>query len=331
MKEPDRPDGDQNMKQIHHFPAEYERATGKRSDHWLAACAITAALMIIGGGLPQLGYMAFGIVTDTDDMKQAVEASGISPQLYIFLMYASFAGIWILTLLRMACWKEDRPLFRFLRMKTGWRELLLIFTCLILGTAANTICVLGAVQTGEVTLEPGSWDAGWVFLLFVAVVIQSGAEELACRGYLFQKLRRRYRSPLVAVLINTGLFAVLHIFNGGMNLWALLNLLAVGLLLSLLVLYFDCFWGAVLLHAGWNFTQNILFGLKNSGNEAVYSVFREKGESHSGFFHDTGFGVEGSPGAVLVLIVLILIILFIIRRKQIKAVDHWGETSGISS
>ncbi len=46
------------------------------------------------------------------------------------------------------------------------------------------------------------------------------------------------------------------------------------------------------MHTAWNFMQNIVLGLPNSGANVPYSIFKlEEGASNS-FFYDTGFGIE---------------------------------------
>ncbi len=47
-------------------------------------------------------------------------------------------------------------------------------------------------------------------LALVAIVIQSGAEEMAFRGYLLQQLAARFASPLVWLVLPSLLFAALH-------------------------------------------------------------------------------------------------------------------------
>ena len=305
------------------FPASYERACGKPSDHWLPACIISSVLLIVGGGILQLFYMMFGIEYDFDNFAKSADASGITYQGFMFLMYFSFVGIWILTLIWMMIRRGERPLFRFMKLNERGNRFSWMLVALLTGFAANALCILGAAAFGNVNLEYASPEYHWILLIFLAVVIQSGAEELVCRGYLFFKLRRRYKNPWVAILVNTAIFTVMHFANGGLNIWSVLELITVGIFLSLLVHYFDSFWGAVLFHTGWNFTQNILFGLKNSGAEALYSVYRQTGESKSGFFYDNAFGVEGSPSSILVIGLLIVVMVVYIRAKDIKPVDYW--------
>ena len=101
-----------------------------------------------------------------------------------------------------------------------------------------------------------------------------------------------------------------------------------GILCSILVCYYDSLWGAMMVHTAWNFTQSILLGLPNSGIVLPYSNFRLDAAS-SGFFFDPGFGIEGSPGASLLLITTICILIFFIYRNKLQAVDTWAETEAL--
>ncbi len=69
-------------------------------------------------------------------------------------------------------------------------------------------------------LDPGRWLALLPFAL-LAVLIQTGAEELVFRGYLQQQLAARFRSPLVWLLLPSLGFGLAHYDPGatGADLW----------------------------------------------------------------------------------------------------------------
>ena len=162
-----------------------------------------------------------------------------------------------------------------------------------------------------------------ILLFFVCVAIQSGAEELVDRAYLYQKLRRRYRHPAVAIIGNALVFAAMHLGNPGVGPLALTQILLIGLLLSLYVYYYGSFWCPVMIHTGWNFSQSILFGLPNSGIVSAYSVFRlDAASARNGLFYNVGFGVEGSVGACAV-IAIVLVIVFLRGRQRKYREDLW--------
>ena len=162
-------------------------------------------------------------------------------------------------------------------------------------------------------------------MFIAAIFIQSGAEELMDRYYLYEKLRRRYASPLVAILVNSLVFMLLHIPNPGFTAKAGSQIFLIGVIFSLLVYYYDSLWAAIWFHTFWNFTQNIIFGLPNSGIVSEYSIFKlEAVTAQSGLFYDVKFGVEGSIGSSLVLMVILIAIILMNRNKPEKS-DVWAQ------
>ena len=78
-------------------------------------------------------------------------------------------------------------------------------------------------------------------------------------------------------------------------------------------------------HTLWNYTQNNIFGLPNSGRVSDYSTFKlEAASAQSGLFYDVSFGGEGSIGSVIVFAVVLAVIIFINRGKGEKH-DYWAE------
>ena len=60
----------------------------------------------------------------------------------------------------------------------------------------------------------------------------------------------------------------------------------------------------------WNFTQDFLFGLPNSGAPAVASCFNTSAQGFSFFFNED-FGIEGSWMAVVVGAVSCVVVILI--------------------
>ena len=89
--------------------------------------------------------------------------------------------------------------------------------------------------------------------------------------------------------------------------------------------YYDSLWVAIAYHMSWNYTQNIIFGLPNSGIVSEYSLFRfDSMSAENGLFYNVDFGVEGSLGSVVVNLLVIAAILFINRGKPERN-DLWAE------
>lgn len=87
-------------------------------------------------------------------------------------------------------------------------DFLAVFRALALLTA-----VLWLLLPSDIALRPGLPFATWAALLpltALAILVQTGCEELVFRGYLQGQLAARFRSPLVWMLIPSALFASLH-------------------------------------------------------------------------------------------------------------------------
>ncbi len=154
----------------------------------------------------------------------------------------------------------------------------------------------------------------------LVVCVQSGAEELVTRGYMLGALRERY--PVwVAVLGNSLLFAALHLTNNGITVISFLQTLLIGLLFSLFVVFLDSLWMAIALHTAWNYTQNFLLGLPNSGHVSEKSFLHLEAAGNSAFY-DATFGLEGSLSSLAVICLLIAAMLFLSWKKRQTSVKE---------
>lgn len=281
------------------------------SDNILVLYFLSALLIILG----QFMGMLLGIFPFMTDTEAAVTAA----------MYLSFIGIWTLTLLYLRFTKKNRPILQAVgRNAAGnnWKNLLLGTA---LGFGLNGICILAAWINKDISLYYDSFRPVSFVIIFIAVFVQSSAEELVCRGFLYQRLRRSYQNPAVAIIGNSMLFALLHLTNEGVTILSVLNIFIVGILFSFIVCYMDSLWCAMAMHASWNFTQNILFGLPNSGIVSPYSVFRlDTAAARDSFAYNVGFGIEGTLFADMVLVLACICMYLWGRKTGRKPVSVWN-------
>ena len=241
-------------------------------------------------------------------------------------MYVMFIGIWAMALLRIGLSKRNRPILRVVGTKPEGNNWLLLLFGILIGFGLNGLCILIAWLNKDIDLYFDSFRPLPLVFIFITVFIQSSAEELICRGYLFQKLRKSYQKPAVAIVGNSLLFAILHLGNEGVTVLSLLNIFLVGMFCSLVVYYMDSLWCAFAIHTAWNFTQNILFGLPNSGVVVPFSVFKlDASTAQNSFAYNVGFGIEGTIVADVVFL-LGCVILFLWGKKYgKKPYDVWAE------
>jgi hypothetical protein len=121
---------------------------------------------------------------------------------------------------------------------------------------------------------------------------------------MYERISVHY--PLwVAIVVNGVVFGLLHSFNDGITALAMADLIMCGLAYSLLRWYTKSPWACFGIHTMWNFTQNFIFGLPNSGLVSGASMFRVDAlNAVSNLIYDYDFGVEGALPAVFIDLLL---------------------------
>lgn len=231
--------------------------------------------------------------------------------------YLDFLGIWIFFILVMLVFPKCRPYLKKLGPDSGNTPKLTLFGALA-GFATNFICILFAMLTKKITLASfQSHPVLELLLLLLFVCIQSGAEELICRLYLYQRIKQKYPSEIPSIIIPAALFSLMHIYNEGVTPLALINIFEIGIVYALIIYYFDAFWVCVMCHTLWNYTQNIIFGLPNSGKPSVYSMFPllSAAEQNS-FFYNREFGVESTGTALCVNFLFLAAVIYFGEKKK---------------
>ena len=204
--------------------------------------------------------------------------------------------------------KKNRFMLGVIKPSSKSRSMKMLGMGLLLGFLTNFFCILCALIHGDIKLYPDFSVSQIPLMIFalISVFFQSTSEELWCRCYLYERISVHY--PLwVAVVINGALFGVLHLGNDGITALALADLIICGLTYSLLRWYSGTMW---------NFTQNFLFGLPNSGLVSEASVFHlDAATGISNWIYSYEFGVEGGVPAVFIDLLLAAVILILAKRN----------------
>lgn len=282
----------------------------------LIVIPIIGYLLIVLGQI--LGGVLVGILAGLLPGVFSTDA-GITSQLYL-----GFLGIWILTLLVFALIPRNRPMLKALGTKTKGNTPKMFAVGLGIGLGMNLLCALIAMINGDIALTFHSFRPVSFLLVFIAVLIQSAAEELICRVFIYQRLVRRYGKPLMAAVVNAAFFAMIHLSNPGVTGMAIANIFIYGLLFSAMVIYMDSPWAAMAAHAGWNFCQNILLGLPNSGMVLPYSVFKlDAAAASDSFAYSVSFGLEGTITACVTLFAVTGVIVWWGTRNKVVPTNIW--------
>ena len=279
----------------------------KLKRHFFLSVIGIAFLMILVGQI--VGELLMGII------------GGLLPSLssgVLFLFqYLSFIGIDIFVI--VYCRLAEKEAYRgFLHGKSGGMRgntLKNFGLGLLIGLVMNGFCALIAWLHGDIDLSVGRFNLPYMLGALVAVCVQSGAEELVTRGYMMSALRERY-NVWVAIVVNSLFFGVLHLFNPGITVFSVLEIVLIGFAFSLIVYYLDSLWMCIAIHTAWNYTQNILLGLPNSGIVSEESFLHLEAAKGS-LLYDATFGIEGSITAVIITALLAgCVYLYARKRKE---------------
>ena len=240
-------------------------------------------------------------------------------------MYFLFIGIWAVLFLN-ALIKKNRPLLKAYGTGCAGNNVKNLLIGYLIGFGMNGLAILMAWMHGDIYMYFDRFELVPFLILFVAVFVQSAAEEMVCRGFIYQRVLRTYRDKFwLAVIVNSVFFGAIHLGNDGISALAVVDLIVTGFLFTAMVYYFDSLWMAMAAHAGWNFTQSILAGLPNSGMVVPYSVFKlDAATARDSFFYNVAFGVEGTVPAIAIQVVVLAAIVMIGRKMDGRPTDIWA-------
>ena len=156
---------------------------------------------------------------------------------------------------------------------------------------------------------------GFPWLEIVLVFLPAALhEELAFRGYIYQKLRTWNRGGAIA--ITACVFAAMHGYNAGVTPIAMINLLLAGVLLALAYERTQHLWLPIGIHFGWNVVSGPLLGYDVSGYVAGATVLTARAAGPP-WITGGAFGIEGS---VWMIAVESLGIIAVVRKGIVRSI-----------
>ena len=141
--------------------------------------------------------------------------------------------------------------------------------------------ILGFVLTGSIFLV--EWAGGWLTVgngvwrfqtlgpallmlagYFALFILAGASEEIIFRGYILQNLRE-WPGTILAVIMSSLLFGLVHGLNPNFNLFAALNIALAGVAFCYAYLITGNLWLPLAFHFSWNFFQGPVFSFPVSG------------------------------------------------------------------
>ena len=272
---------------------------------WLAVL-ISIGFIQVGEILAFIGMIPIGIiigtvlamVNPTADRATVMEVFGhygIFFQLGSFFFMALLVFLWVK-------FREKRPFSSLGFFKEGWlKELGRGF---LIGAVQFSLVVVLLLVTGTGSLKFG--QVNLQSLIFVRAIIpfwilQGGTEELVTRGWLFPAVSAK-SNIFIGILISSVLFGALHLFNPGVTVLSIVNIILDGIFACFLMLKYDNMWVLAGMHGAWNFVQGNIYGIQVSGQGASTSILNYSSQSSVYLLSGGAFGAEGSIFSSIVLI-----------------------------
>ena len=165
-----------------------------------------------------------------------------------------------------------------------------------------------------------------LLLYLFGFVIQSAAEEVMCRGFLLNSLKRRVNVPM-AVIVSSAAFAVPHLSSilsceSKYAVVGIINLFLVSFIFSVLVIKRENIWISCGLHFAWNYVLNSIMGLAVSGSDNISEGPLAFKVNEGSLLNGGAYGIEASIITTVVLGVALVLISVIMKKKG-------GEKDGV--
>ncbi|EMS69691.1 CPBP family intramembrane glutamic endopeptidase [Ruminiclostridium cellobioparum] len=257
-----------------------------------------------------------------DSMNYAREMMSVN----WFSLLTLFCTIIVTILVIVYCrFIEKRSLYSmgFVKRKAVFNYLLGLVIGAVMFGAGVLICWLtGALAFNGVILGN---SLGLVFAFFLAFLFQGMSEEVMLRGYFMVSIAAK-KTVVVAILLNSILFALMHILNNGISLLPVINLTLFGIFASVYMLRTGNIWGVCAIHSMWNFVQGNIFGIAVSGINIKASVFSFVPAGTGTLINGGDFGLEGGLGVTIVLVAAIIITLLAGAGKNQSSSDIMSES-----
>jgi membrane protease YdiL (CAAX protease family) len=181
------------------------------------------------------------------------------------------------------------------------------------GWGVALVCVLPMLIAGGIAIslftQPSAW--GWLLVDAVYFALAALAEEVAFRGYAFQRFVQAV-GPAGATLGFAAIYAILQALVPGSNHASLAVSIALSLLLSTAYLRTRALWVSWGINFGWKASRALIFGLAVSGVSSNSPVVQ--GDPMGPFWVTGGaFGLDGTWIAFLVLLAALPVLYKITR------------------
>lgn len=232
-----------------------------------------------------------------------------------------YYGFLIFSLVTFAYWRfVEKQTFRTNGFSRKTEDYLLgtLIAVIMLLVIMSVCCISGSIVFEGFTINI---DIKNLIIWLLAFVIQGSAEEMMCRGFLLNSLRKRL-SVSQAILISSTVFVILHLIRTTLldtaSVYAILgiiNLYLISFIFSILSMWRSNIWIACGLHSMWNFILNAIMGLSVSGNESVSKGVALFDVKETNILNGAEYGIESSIITTIVLVMSLFVVIGIWKGR----------------
>lgn len=270
---------------------------------------VTIASILITPFILKAMNITIDATTTPEKIQDVLMNSPLAVQLNLWI---TIFGIWIFMWGAKKFENRDHRTFGF--FKKDWFN----FYGLGVSVAAILMVVIYLVNFSLGGLKSQlNGDFSWIHFLLAlgGFMVQGMSEEVMLRGYLMNNLAVKWGVP-AAILLNSGLFSLLHFANPNVTFLSLANIFLTGIFFSLLFYVTDNMWLTGAAHSFWNFIMGIILGVEVSGLMLPTSVWITQIQAGKDLYTGGKFGFEG--GLVVTIVMVIACALLVIYRDKIR-------------
>lgn len=257
--------------------------------------AVVIAIVLNGVAL------SFMLLTGTIAETELIDPFAVSPTMTTVLTIIQSLAFIVATLVMVALFDRRND------WGLGWRgshRLLETVKGMLIGIVLISLVFVTVWLLGGLEIVAFQWNTDIISSLALSVLLFASvavSEELFSRGYV-QGLVKHQFGPVVAIIVSSLLFALLHSLNPGVfsSPLPVINLLLAGLLLGISRELSGSLWLPIGFHFTWNLWQGNVYGFPVSGMPMASVTVLEVAENQ--VVSGGSFGAEGSIVATIVLL-----------------------------
>jgi membrane protease YdiL (CAAX protease family) len=192
------------------------------------------------------------------------------------------------------------------------------FTGLVVGFGALSSLLLMIYLSRDFYLGSmqlhGAELARYAFLWAIVFLLVGFAEEFMFRGYSLFTVATGSNFWIAGIILSV-IFGAVHLGNGGESWFGALNAGLVGLIFVFSLWRTGSLWFAVGAHASWDWAESFFYGVPDSGNKSIGTLFSPHFAGNKWITGGT-VGPEGSLYALIALVLIALSVHLLYPRRQ---------------